>query len=124
MTTYSLTVPVPLLTTNRERNGHFRERAAYVKEVRTAAHLLARVAHWPQLTVVRVEAQPGQARGRLADAAAHLPTVKAILDGIVDAGVLEDDDPKHVRSILFHAPVRSNADFLTLTLIPSDNGVH
>ncbi|WP_288292371.1 hypothetical protein [uncultured Varibaculum sp.] len=36
-------------------------------------------------------------RGGCRDVANYHPTVKAILDGIVDAGVLEDDDNRHLE---------------------------
>lgn len=41
---------------------------------------------------------------------------KAAIDGIVDAGVIDDDSPAHVRSVLFLPPVIAGVDGLRLTL--------
>lgn len=41
--------------------------------------------------------------------------VKAAIDGLVDAGVLPGDTPRHLRSLVQHAPVRG-ADALVLHL--------
>lgn len=55
---------------------------------------------------VLIEAIPVQSRAPLADAGAHTPTVKAIIDGLGDAGWLVADDPVHVRGLLCWAPVK------------------
>lgn len=116
---YTLTVPGPLLTTNRERAGSRYVRAAVVAEWRRTAKIMTLVAQIPRLEVVRVEFFPVQAKGRLADAGAHLPSAKAVLDGVVDAGVLEDDDPRYVNSITMHSPTRAKKhDELTIVLYP------
>ena len=117
---YSLTIVGPLLTTNRERQGSFLIRAAVVAEWRQSAKILALQAHIPKLEVVRVECWPAQAKGRLADAGAHFPNAKAALDGICDAGVLEDDDPRYVTELRMHAPTRSltKQDHMTIALFP------
>jgi hypothetical protein len=50
-------------------------------------------------------------------------SVKAALDGLVDAGVLPDDTPAHVLSIKFNAPRKAQkgeAETLTVRLIPGD----
>jgi hypothetical protein len=39
------------------------------------------------------------------DVCAEALAVKAALDGIVDGGVLPDDNPEYVRSVLFLSPV-------------------
>ena len=113
---HRLSVPAPLLTTNRERSGHWHTRADVVRQTRESAHWLAKAASLPKVDKVRVEFFPYQAKGRLADAGAHLPTAKAVLDGIVDAGVLPDDNPKHVLSLVMHAPQRAKQDRMDVLL--------
>ena len=110
----------PLLTTNRERAGSRFVRAANVAEWRRSAQFVAREKKIPRLEVVIAEFRPFQAKGRLADAGAHFPSAKAILDGVVDAGVLEDDDPRYVVAITMHAPVRSTTkvDVMHVALYP------
>ena len=54
----------------------------------------------------------------LTDAGAQMPSAKAALDGIVDAGVLPGDDPAHVAAVRIWA-VRIDAwEGLRITLIP------
>lgn len=50
-------------------------------------------------------------------------SVKAALDGLVDAGVLPDDTPAHVLSLRFNAPrkaTKGEPEHLTIRLIPGD----
>ena len=57
---------------------------------------------------VTIEALMTVRRGVLPDCDAIAAAVKPVIDGIVDAGVILDDSPKHVRSITYHAPKRSD----------------
>jgi hypothetical protein len=57
-------------------------------------------------------------RGRH-DTAACYPSYKAAQDGLVDAGVWPDDNPKWVRTVVFEAPViRKGQTGLELELRP------
>ncbi len=58
---------------------------------------------------VTIEALMTVHRGVLPDCDAIAAAVKPVIDGIVDAGVILDDSPEHVRSITYHAPKRSDA---------------
>ena len=58
---------------------------------------------------VTIEALMTVHRGVLPDCDAIAAAVKPVIDGIVDAGVIHDDSPEHVRSITYHAPKRSDA---------------
>ena len=95
-----------MMTVNRERSRSVWEHRAATREKREQAGWLAKAAGLPRFDRVMVEARPQQARGRLADAGAHLPTVKACVDGLVDVGVLEDDSPMFVTGLLLVAPCR------------------
>jgi crossover junction endodeoxyribonuclease RusA len=117
-TSYHLSVPAPLLTTNRERSGHWHTRADIVRQTRESAYWLAKQMWIPAMEKVIVEFYPHQAKGRLADAGAHLPSAKAALDGIVDAGVLPDDSPKYVVMMAMHAPQRADKDRMDVVLVP------
>jgi len=70
---------------------HWAVRAARTKQLRKAGFAVARQQRLPRLGRVKIVAewQPPDRRRR--DAAAIAPTVKALVDGIVDAGVLADD---------------------------------
>lgn len=110
---FTLHRPGRILTVNVERAGNRWGRAEYVKQVRTEFGWMAKTL--PRLVWFSVTVIPYQQRGRLQDTAACLPAVKAAVDGIVDAGVVPDDDGTHVRSIVF-LPARRAHDGLTLVI--------
>lgn len=112
----TVTAPAPLLTLNRERTLHWAKRAVVVKLWRDAANVLARAAKLPQFDRADVVFEIHQAKGLLADATAHHPVTKAVLDGLIDAGVLVDDDPAHVLSITERAPIRAEGDAVVVTV--------
>jgi hypothetical protein len=86
----------PLYTLNTARSKHWRAWAKHTAAVREMAREATETAQIPRLAECRIVALPLQKRGPLADIGGHFPTIKAAIDGIVDAGVLEDDDPKHL----------------------------
>lgn len=91
-------------TINEERAGHRFKRATQTKEWRQVFYWLAKSQHIPTLTDCVITATPYQQRGRMQDVAACVPAVKAAIDGLVDAGVMLDDSPKHLRAIVFAQP--------------------
>jgi hypothetical protein len=50
------------------------------------------------------------------DTGACFPAAKAAIDGLVDAGVVEDDTAKQVVQIDFHAPLVDGVDGLRLMI--------
>jgi hypothetical protein len=103
---WQLNLVTPLLSINAERSMHFHARAKYVKAVRTLAREEAERAGIPHFDRARMVAQPLQQRGTLADIANHLPTIKAAIDGMVDAGVLTDDRNDYLESLLILPNIR------------------
>jgi len=102
-------------TTNAERRMHHHARADLVAEWRHAFATLARAEHVPTLERVIVTAMPIMASRRSRpDVGACLRAVKAAVDGLVDAGVLEDDDPDHLLELRFTAPAMGARDALVL----------
>jgi crossover junction endodeoxyribonuclease RusA len=112
---YVLTHVKKPITTNAERAGNRWGRAAHTKEWRQVFALLARKEKIPTMKWINVTAQPSQKLGRLQDTAACNPSVKAAIDGLVDAGIVPDDSGEYVRMITFMPPIRG-ADQLTLTI--------
>ena len=107
----------PDFTLNKERTVHHMVRAKKVKEWREAFKELAEDAMMPRLEVVEVTAQPFVMTGRYRqDTAACFPNVKAAVDGLVDAGVLIDDNAKVVTKLTFLAPLYGR-DCLELTVL-------
>lgn len=103
------------ITTNTERAGNRWGRAESTKEWRETFTWLARKEKIPAMKWINVTAQPFQKMGRLQDTAACNPSVKAAIDGLVDAGVIPDDSGEYVRMIIFMPPLRG-ADRLTLMI--------
>ncbi len=112
---YFLTYEKRPLTTNAERSGNRWGRAEHTREWRDAFAWIARREKIPRMRWINVTVQPFQKRGRLQDTAACNPSVKAAIDGLVDAGVIPDDTGEYVRMITFMPCVRGD-DQLTLII--------
>lgn len=91
-------------TLNAERTWHYHKRAKIVKEWRDAFCEEASRLGIPVLDRVSVEALPILPTRRLQDPANCFPAVKAAIDGLVDAKVIEDDNPNFIDSIKFYSP--------------------
>ena len=110
----------PDFTLNKERTVHHMKRAKIVKEWRAAFCELAQDAMMPRLERIEVVAQPYVLNARYRqDVAACFPVVKAAIDGLVDAGVLIDDNANVVTKLTFLAP-QFGKDALALTVIELD----
>jgi hypothetical protein len=94
----SWTLP-PMTGTRMTSNDrfHWAKRAKVTKEWRRMAHQHALSARIPRLGKARVVVYwlPQNAHGR--DAGNLYPLAKASVDGLVDAGVLADDDCSHLE---------------------------
>ena len=87
----------PLSLNGRE---HWRVKALRVKEVRNAAALLTRAAAVPALQHISVELHYTPRDKRRRDPLNLVATLKPIEDGIVDAGVIPDDIPTYLTSVM------------------------
>lgn len=104
-TVYRLEFPLRPWTTNAERASNRWERAKLTKEWRHGFQLLAKSEKIPPMSWIAVTVEPHQQGGRLQDVGACNPAVKAAIDGLVDAGILPDDSPKYVRSLIYLPPI-------------------
>lgn len=87
-------------THNAERGMHHMDRARLIREWREAFGWLARQKRTPQLRSAAVTVQPWCENAKsLPDVGACAPAAKAAIDGLVDAGVIADDDPSHLTSL-------------------------
>ena len=105
-------------TANAERRWHYHKRAQMVRDARArwAWHALA--ARVPRLDRIRVEAQPmSKDRRWRPDVAACYPSVKAAIDGLVDARVIPDDDDRHVLNLTFLPVDIGEANGLRITIV-------
>lgn len=104
-------------TLNVERQGNRWKRATLVKEWREAFAALAREQRIPRYERVVVSAQPElRHRGSMPDTGACIGAVKAAIDGLVDAGVLDDDGPNQVIALQFLAPQVTGTDALAISI--------
>lgn len=76
---------------------HWRARARKTRELREIAAWTARAQHTPRFVQARVVAHVSYPTNGRADPGNVVGTVlKALVDGLVDAGVFPDDDHEHV----------------------------
>lgn len=89
------------------------------QEWRQAFALLAKEQKIPRQERIKVLAWPLLRDRRVQDVAACAPAVKAAVDGLVDADVIPDDDPRYVSMIAFGAPVQEHPyDALRIIILP------
>lgn len=106
-------------TTNQERKkGSHYQRAAITKWWREAFRDAAIEAGIPHFRSIAIEVTPILPDRKFQDTGACYPTAKAAIDGLVDAGVVDDDAPTYVPTITFHAPVLSKEAGLEILIIP------
>ncbi|ANZ17475.1 hypothetical protein O1L44_16385 [Streptomyces noursei] len=97
-TTYTVELPAGMELLNSNRREHHYRRARIVKALRAAAkEAAADLPALDDLGPVRIIAVVHPRDRRRRDPANWYPSVKAAVDGLVDAGVLKDDD--HTRVI-------------------------
>jgi len=105
---YVLEVWGEMWTSNKERTLHHFTRAKKVKEWRNASCVAAKARRIPRMKAVEIRFIPHRLDKRgMADTGGHFPVAKAIIDGLVDAGILTGDGPDTVRRLIFEAPVVS-----------------
>lgn len=102
----NLLLPGPPLTVNRAYQLHSRSRAKQVKYWRDLAGELGgeRIREWRKVNgrepvPCEIIATPVTPKVCRQDTGAVMPTVKAIVDGLVDAGYWPDDTPNWIRKI-------------------------
>lgn len=92
---WRLEMPAGQELLNANDRMHWSKRNRITKQLRSDANLMARYLKIPRLERARITSlyEPPDTRRR--DAGNWYPTFKAQIDGLVDAGVLDDDD--HAR---------------------------
>ena len=94
----------PLLA-NQVHRLHFRTVAAIRKGYRDGAAKLARAQRIGSYDAICVTAWAEYpSRRSMPDADAIAPSVKPVIDGLVDAGVIPDDSPAYVHQVTYRAP--------------------
>jgi crossover junction endodeoxyribonuclease RusA len=119
-TTYRLRMPWPRPPISANDRRHRMEDATEVAQIRHDVGWIVKAARMPPSDHVTVGLEYVPATRRCRDGGENLcPTLKACIDGVVDAGVVPDDAPEYVKRTMPEvAPVdRANSGvFLLLEL--------
>lgn len=91
---------------NDERKLHWRALSNIHADWREAGAQACRLVRPPKMERAFITVWSQHPGGVLPDPDAPSPSVKAALDGIVDAGVLPGDTGKHVGGVLYLPPVK------------------
>lgn len=95
MSTLTFAIPADYWLSANQRM-HWAPRAKRTRALRELAKIRSEIDRIPTHDVTHVAAFIGYPRNGKADPANAAPTVKALIDGMVDAGVWPDDDSTHV----------------------------
>ena len=119
MSTVILWVDVPateVLTSNQRL--HWGERARRTRALRWRATLAYRAAGKPRMEVAHLTARLTYRDRRRRDDHNIMPTLKACVDGVVAAGLLPDDNHKHLvgPDIRVAEPDREQSGYLGIEL--------
>lgn len=108
--------------TNAVHNMHYRKASADRKLWRGMGKKAAETAEIPPLAAVKVTCWGVYPGGRLPDPDACAPSLKGVLDGIVDAGVIPDDTGQYVHGILYVPAVKEKGVDAALHVLLEDAG--
>lgn len=116
--TWTVTYEAKPWTANQDKGLHKHQRAEKIAEWRRAFWGLARAQRIPTCRMVSITVRPYYRRwnGKFPDPASCAPAAKAGVDGLVDAGVIPDDGPRHVAWVKF-LPAVMAADRDALALV-------
>lgn len=110
--TYSLDEQV--VTLNKWRTLHYYKVAKIRKEWRESFFWLYKKnpVKFEQCKITVMH----ESKRKASDPVACAECYKSALDGLVDGGMLEDDDPTHVTSVTFLAPKKTGRDRLSIII--------
>ena len=120
MGAYTMTFPSTMPLLNQNDRLHWAVKNKKVQEIKGISTTLARSQGIPLLERVEIESiyHPRDRRRRDCDNLS--PTVKAIIDGLVGAGVLPDDNSRYVEAITYRIfPLPTKNPYLLLIIRPT-----
>lgn len=118
--TFTIAIPprTELLSANDRLNRYVAARR--VKNLRTIAHQLARIQRIPRLERVQIVGVVHPPNKKRRDPHNWAPTLKACVDGLVDAGVLADDNADVLVRTAF--ALGEGAQYLSFSLLIREVG--
>jgi len=117
-----LVVPMRPTLTNQAHRWHYRTISADRKKWRGLGLALAEQAKVPACTAIEVTCWGVYPGGRLPDPDAVAPSLKGVLDGLVDAGVVPDDTGEWVKAITYLPAVKEKGVDAALHVLIEDVG--
>lgn len=93
---WTIELPAGMRLLNANDRVHWAKKARITRQLRDTACWLARHQKIPTLRCARIIAEYRPPDRRRRDPANWSPSAKAAVDGLVDAGVLPDDDARHL----------------------------
>jgi crossover junction endodeoxyribonuclease RusA len=112
----SITIEIPdAIWLSANQRLHWADKARRTRWVRAMAKSAA--LHLPKYSRAIVTTWVGYPTDRRADPANCYPTAKAAIDGLIDAGVLPDDDSLHVVDGGYRRDVKCRPGIHTLRLV-------
>jgi crossover junction endodeoxyribonuclease RusA len=112
---------LPLLSANDRL--HYRERAKRTEKLRSEAYKAAKATPFIPFGKVRIRCLYRAPDNRRRDVANWYPSWKACLDGVVEAGVLKDDNDKYVLEFcMVRGENLKGHNQLILQIIEADDG--
>jgi len=105
------------LTVNGLVNLHRMQWAKHTAATREEWGWLGRAAKVGMCQAVEVVVTPlHSSRRSPQDVAACAPEAKAGIDGLVDAGMIPDDSPQHLRAVTFLPPLIGDVDGMVIAI--------
>ena len=131
MTTWTIALPpgyradptLGLFRCGANARLHRMVRARITREIRSATEIIARAEKLPAMTapVAILAVQHPAMTGRACDTDNIAPLVKPMIDGLRDAGVLVDDNPRRVTEVRYTVGERRAGSQLVLHLTADDD---
>lgn len=114
-----VTIPVHEWLSANSRDKHWAVHAEHIAVIRHAARAIAVAARLTPMDYVAITATPSGRSALRHDPGNLYPTVKAAVDGLVDAKVIPADTKTHVERITMNKPQPASgrdSEYLTLTI--------
>lgn len=118
---WTLDLPYERPPLNANQRLHWAKKAALTKQVRAASFWAAKDASIPTCDRVRVTLTWFVRTTTRRDSDNVVPTLKALCDGLVDAGVVDDDTPlwmEKVMPVIAYRPGQPASMQLLIEVIP------
>jgi crossover junction endodeoxyribonuclease RusA len=119
---WTIEIPAPCAWLSMNGREHWARRAKLTRLWRAAAKTHAQRARLPRLDRAAITCLVHRSDRRKADAHNRAATVKCVIDGLVDAGVLDDDADAYLSQVAIRsgAPVAHRGGQLTIIITDAE----